>query len=42
VGDAKKARDVLGWQPEVDFEDLVTMMVDADVALLSGRLDAIH
>jgi GDPmannose 4,6-dehydratase len=42
VGDAKKARDVLGWQPEVGFEDLVTMMVDADVALLSGRLDAIH
>ncbi len=42
VGDPKKAHDVLGWRPEVGFEDLVTMMVDADLALLSGRLDSIH
>jgi len=34
VGDAGKARRVLGWEPEVDFRDLVRMMVDADMALV--------
>ena len=38
VGDASKATEFLGWKPEVGFEDLVKMMVDADVALLEGRL----
>ena len=28
----RKARQVLGWQPEVAFEQLVGMMVDADIA----------
>lgn len=32
VGDPAKARNKLGWQPEVSFEQLVTMMVDADLA----------
>lgn len=32
IGDASKAREVLGWQPTVSFGDLVTMMVDADIA----------
>ncbi len=36
VGDASKARRVLGWKPEVDFRSLVEMMVDADLAALSG------
>ena len=31
VGDPSKARDVLGWKPEVGFEQLVQMMVDFDV-----------
>jgi GDPmannose 4,6-dehydratase len=31
VGDASKARAVLGWKPKVGFEELVTMMVDADL-----------
>jgi GDPmannose 4,6-dehydratase len=35
VGDATKARTVLGWEPEVAFPELVAMMVDADIALLS-------
>ena len=35
IGDASKARRVLGWAPEVDFERLVAMMVDADLARLS-------
>lgn len=34
VGDASKAREVLGWKPRVGFEELVTTMVDADVAAL--------
>src|SRR6478609_2679164 len=38
VGDPAKAHEVLGWKPSVAFEDLVTMMVDADIALLSGKL----
>ena len=32
VGDSRKARERLGWQPKVGFAELVTMMVDADVA----------
>lgn len=31
IGDAAKARATLGWAPQVAFEELVTMMVDADV-----------
>jgi GDPmannose 4,6-dehydratase len=33
LGDATKARTRLGWTPSVPFEELVHMMVDADVAL---------
>jgi GDPmannose 4,6-dehydratase len=31
LGDAGKARRVLGWSPKVSFRNLVEMMVDADV-----------
>jgi GDPmannose 4,6-dehydratase len=31
VGDASKARAVLGWRPEVNFDQLVAMMVEADL-----------
>lgn len=31
-GDASKAKDKLGWEPEVDFNGLVRMMVDSDLA----------
>jgi GDPmannose 4,6-dehydratase len=31
IGDAGKARRVLGWAPEVSFEQLIAMMVDADL-----------
>ena len=34
VGDATKARRVLGWQPEVSFDELLRLMVEADVARL--------
>ena len=36
VGDATKAREKLGWEPKVTFEELIKMMVDHDVALLQG------
>ena len=32
IGDASKAREVLGWKPKVSFRELVAMMVDADLA----------
>src|SRR3712207_6228320 len=38
VGDATKAREKLGWKPRTSFPELVQMMVDADVDLLSGKL----
>lgn len=34
LGDASKARSVLGWQPKVDFAHLIKEMVRADLALL--------
>ena len=33
LGDAGKARDLLGWQPKVSFKELVHMMVDTDTRL---------
>jgi GDPmannose 4,6-dehydratase len=41
IGDPAKAEKVLGWQRRTTFEELVTMMVDADIELLSGRLKGI-
>ena len=40
IGNASKAKRVLGWEPSVSFEQLVAMMVDADIALLSGSAKA--
>ncbi len=34
VGDASKAGSVLGWEPAVDFQQLVQMMVEADYIAL--------
>jgi GDPmannose 4,6-dehydratase len=36
VGDAAKARRVLGWEPTVAFPELVTMMVESDLRALSA------
>lgn len=30
-GSATKAKEILGWQPKVNFKQLVKMMVDADL-----------
>ena len=35
AGDPTKIRERLGWEPEVRFDDLVTMLVDADVEALA-------
>ena len=35
VGDASKAKSLLGWAPRTSFEELVTGMVEADLAALS-------
>jgi len=35
LGDASKAKSVLGWEPRVSFQGLVEMMVDADLERLS-------
>jgi GDPmannose 4,6-dehydratase len=37
VGDASKAKRVLGWEPKVRFPQLVSLMVDADLASLEKR-----
>ncbi len=36
IGDSAKAKSELGWEPTVSFEELVVMMVDADLELLGG------
>ena len=41
VGSPAKGKKVLGWEPKTSFPQLVNMMVDADVALLSGDLEGL-
>ena len=31
IGDAGKAKKILGWEPKVSFDELVVMMVEADL-----------
>jgi GDPmannose 4,6-dehydratase len=38
LGDSTKARERLGWEPKVKFDELVKIMVDADVAALEDQL----
>ena len=35
VGDYSKAREKLGWEPRTSFEEMIRLMVDADLELLS-------
>ena len=37
ISDPSKARSVLGWEPAVGFKELVTMMVDHDLARLTKK-----
>jgi len=38
IGDASKAKKVLGWEPKTKFKDLVKLMVDADIKTLEDQL----
>ncbi|MBO7721698.1 MAG: GDP-mannose 4,6-dehydratase [Kiritimatiellae bacterium] len=40
LGDPTKAREELGWRPKVDFNGLVRMMVESDLALVRGQAAA--
>jgi len=42
IGDASKAKRVLGWEPKVRFKNLVRIMVDADMELLSRETPRQH
>ncbi len=42
IGDPAKAKTELGWTPEVTFEQLVAMMVDADIQRHTERPGVIH
>ncbi len=37
IGDSSKARATLGWSPKTNFQELVHMMVDADLQLLKEQ-----
>lgn len=37
IGDPTKARTKLGWKPDLNFENLIERMVQADLARLQGR-----
>jgi len=37
VGNAAKAKAVLGWKPKTSLEELVAMMVDADLARVASE-----
>ncbi len=41
VGDPSKAGRILGWEPDVNFVQLVHMMVDADLKMLKSGNDEI-
>jgi GDPmannose 4,6-dehydratase len=38
VGDPTRAREQLGWQPTVSFEELVHLLVDAELERLRGEV----
>jgi GDPmannose 4,6-dehydratase len=40
VGDASKAKKILGWTPRIKFHELVRLMVDAD--MIVAKRDAEH
>jgi GDPmannose 4,6-dehydratase len=42
IGDSTKVKKVLGWEPKVHFQDLVRIMVDADMELLSREAPRRH
>ena len=41
VGDASRARERLGWTPQLGFDELVRLLVDAELAALSGQASSL-
>jgi GDPmannose 4,6-dehydratase len=41
IGDASKAKKKLGWEPKVKFDELVKIMVDADIKALEDKLNGV-
>ena len=39
LGDSSKARKALGWEAEYSFEDLIRMMVDADMERVEREIE---
>lgn len=39
VGDASKAKNLLGWEPKTKFKELVRLMVDEDMNMLKDQLE---
>lgn len=42
VGDARRARERLGWQPKVSFQELVVFLVEAELRRVCGENHLIH
>lgn len=42
IGNAAKARELLGWEPRVRFKELVRIMVDADLQDLQRQSQGMH
>ena len=42
IGDATKAKRKLGWEPKVNFKELIIMMVEADLQAERLKLEGIH
>ena len=42
IGDCSKAKRELGWEPKMTFEELIAMMVDADLVAEKERLDGVR
>ena len=41
IGDASKAKKILGWEPKVKFKELVKMMVDSDMAEVKKMVEGV-
>ena len=39
LADSSKAKSKLGWEPKVSFEELIEMMVHADLELVAASAD---
>jgi GDPmannose 4,6-dehydratase len=37
IGNPSKAKQVLKWEPKVKFEELIRMMVESDLRLLTSK-----